>query len=160
MWVYVCLCQRLVYNRTTRRSSNSPGVQVRAPGFGETKYIEFLDPNKLAGERNTSVMANVNVKRIYGTYFTTALSTVSSWTNSIHDAVSFYRIFPHNGATFGEHGLHPKSDRPRSTVRLAISTQLVTLQVYSLIKSLNLTKCRGNRWRNKVKSLFWVWKPL
>ncbi|XP_053281991.1 phosphatidylcholine-sterol acyltransferase [Pleuronectes platessa] len=40
---------RLVYDRTTRRSSNSPGVQVRVPGFGQTYPIEYLDYNKLAG---------------------------------------------------------------------------------------------------------------
>ena len=48
---WMCV-SRLVYNRTTRRSSNSPGVQVRVPGFGQTYPIEFLDHNKLAGERN------------------------------------------------------------------------------------------------------------
>lgn len=45
---------RLTYNRTNRQSSNSPGVQVRVPGFGQTYSIEFLDPNKLAGESNAS----------------------------------------------------------------------------------------------------------
>lgn len=52
---------RLVYNRTTRRSSNSPGVQVRAPGFGQTHSIEFLDPNKLAGYFHTMVQYLVNM---------------------------------------------------------------------------------------------------
>lgn len=42
---------RLVYNKTTRRSSNSPGVHVRVPGFGQTYPIEFLDNNRLAGEK-------------------------------------------------------------------------------------------------------------
>ncbi|XP_018559590.1 phosphatidylcholine-sterol acyltransferase [Lates calcarifer] len=52
---------RLVYNRTTRRSSNSPGVQVRVPGFGQTYPIEFLDYNKLAGYFHTMVQHLVNV---------------------------------------------------------------------------------------------------
>ncbi|KAJ0029568.1 hypothetical protein NQD34_004565 [Periophthalmus magnuspinnatus] len=52
---------RLVYNRTTRRSSNSPGVQVRVPGFGETYTIEFLDNNKLAGYFHTMVEHLVSV---------------------------------------------------------------------------------------------------
>lgn len=48
--VCVCVCaHRLVYNRTSRRASNSPGVQVRVPGFGQTYTIEFLDSSKLAG---------------------------------------------------------------------------------------------------------------
>nr|XP_020460105.1 phosphatidylcholine-sterol acyltransferase isoform X2 [Monopterus albus] len=52
---------RLVYNRTTRRSSNSPGVQVRVPGFGQTYAIEFLDYNKLAGYFHTMVQHLVSV---------------------------------------------------------------------------------------------------
>ncbi|XP_037623834.1 phosphatidylcholine-sterol acyltransferase [Sebastes umbrosus] len=52
---------RLVYNRTSRRSSNSPGVQVRVPGFGQTYPIEFLDYNKLAGYFFTMVQHLVNV---------------------------------------------------------------------------------------------------
>ncbi|XP_029010089.1 phosphatidylcholine-sterol acyltransferase [Betta splendens] len=46
---------RLVYNRTTRQSSNSPGVQVRVPGFGQTYPIEFLDYNNLTGYFHTMV---------------------------------------------------------------------------------------------------------
>lgn len=84
-------------------------MQVRAPGFGQTHSVEYLDPNKLAGERNAYELAELNIKRIYGTYFTTALNTVSSCTNSIFVVVvAFCRVFSHNGATLGEHGLHPK----------------------------------------------------
>ncbi|XP_029991712.1 phosphatidylcholine-sterol acyltransferase [Sphaeramia orbicularis] len=52
---------RLVYNRTTRRSSNSPGVQVRVPGFGQTYPIEFLDGSKLVGYFHTMVEHLVSV---------------------------------------------------------------------------------------------------
>ncbi|KAL3062015.1 hypothetical protein OYC64_010022 [Pagothenia borchgrevinki] len=52
---------RLVYNKTTRRSSNSPGVQVRVPGFGQTYPIEFVDYNRLAGYFHTMVQHLVNV---------------------------------------------------------------------------------------------------
>lgn len=52
---------RLVYNRTSRRSSNSPGVQVRVPGFGQTYTIEYLDYNKLAGYFHTMVEHFVSV---------------------------------------------------------------------------------------------------
>ncbi|XP_053741102.1 phosphatidylcholine-sterol acyltransferase [Synchiropus splendidus] len=52
---------RLVYNRTTRRSSNSPGVEVRVPGFGQTYPIEFLDFNNLAGYFHTMVQHLVNI---------------------------------------------------------------------------------------------------
>ncbi|XP_020313356.1 phosphatidylcholine-sterol acyltransferase-like isoform X2 [Oncorhynchus kisutch] len=43
---------RIVYNRTTRKSSNSAGVSVRVPGFGQTYTVEFLDNHKLSGENN------------------------------------------------------------------------------------------------------------
>ncbi|XP_068595195.1 phosphatidylcholine-sterol acyltransferase [Brachionichthys hirsutus] len=52
---------RLVYNRTSRRSSNSPGVQVRVPGFGQTYPIEFLDSGRLAGYFHTMVQHLVNM---------------------------------------------------------------------------------------------------
>ncbi|XP_052454439.1 phosphatidylcholine-sterol acyltransferase [Carassius gibelio] len=46
---------RIVYNRTTRKTSNAPGVEVRVPGFGQTYPIEFLDLNKLTGYFHTMV---------------------------------------------------------------------------------------------------------
>lgn len=48
---FVC---RVVYNRTTGRMSNAPGVEIRVPGFGKTYSVEYLDQAKLAGkERGT-----------------------------------------------------------------------------------------------------------
>ncbi|KAK3247169.1 hypothetical protein CYMTET_43324 [Cymbomonas tetramitiformis] len=35
---------RLVYDESTESFSNSPGVQTRVPGYGDTKTIENLDP--------------------------------------------------------------------------------------------------------------------
>ncbi|XP_053487270.1 phosphatidylcholine-sterol acyltransferase [Ictalurus furcatus] len=52
---------RIVYNRTTRRTSNSPGVEVRVPGFGQTYTIEFLDNNNLAGYFHTMVEHLVSI---------------------------------------------------------------------------------------------------
>ncbi|KAJ3596721.1 hypothetical protein NHX12_003125 [Muraenolepis orangiensis] len=52
---------KLVYNKTTRQSSNSPGVEVRVPGFGQTYAIEFLDSNRLAGYFHTMVQHLVNM---------------------------------------------------------------------------------------------------
>lgn len=40
---------RVVYNRSSGRLSNAPGVQIRVPGFGKTHSVEYLDKNKLAG---------------------------------------------------------------------------------------------------------------
>ncbi|XP_076125833.1 phosphatidylcholine-sterol acyltransferase [Alosa pseudoharengus] len=52
---------RIVYNRTTHKTSNAPGVEVRVPGFGQTYPIEFLDTNKLAGYFHTMVQHLVNL---------------------------------------------------------------------------------------------------
>ncbi|XP_055790425.1 phosphatidylcholine-sterol acyltransferase-like [Salvelinus fontinalis] len=52
---------RIVYNRTTRKTSNSAGVTVRVPGFGQTYSVEFLDTNKLSGYFHTMVTHLVNM---------------------------------------------------------------------------------------------------
>lgn len=36
---------RLVYNRTTRKTQNSPGVETRVPGFGSSETVEWIDPS-------------------------------------------------------------------------------------------------------------------
>uniref|UniRef100_A0A8C7IPI3 Lecithin-cholesterol acyltransferase n=1 Tax=Oncorhynchus kisutch TaxID=8019 RepID=A0A8C7IPI3_ONCKI len=47
--------------RTTGKTSNSAGVTVRVPGFGQTYSVEFLDTNKLAGYFHTMVTHLVNI---------------------------------------------------------------------------------------------------
>lgn len=37
---------RLVYDNKTRTTSNSPGVEVRFPGFGNCSTVEWIDPSK------------------------------------------------------------------------------------------------------------------
>ncbi|XP_020653598.3 phosphatidylcholine-sterol acyltransferase [Pogona vitticeps] len=51
---------RVVYNRTTRRMYNAPGVHIRVPGFGKTYSVEYLDKSKLAGYLHTLVQHLVN----------------------------------------------------------------------------------------------------
>lgn len=36
---------KLVYNRTTRKTTNSPGVEIRIPGFGSSEPVEWIDPS-------------------------------------------------------------------------------------------------------------------
>lgn len=36
---------KLVYDNTTRKTFNPPGVDVRVPGFGGSETVEWLDPS-------------------------------------------------------------------------------------------------------------------
>ncbi|XP_058814274.1 phospholipase A2 group XV-like isoform X2 [Topomyia yanbarensis] len=36
---------RLYYNSTTRKTQNSPGVEIRIPGFGSSESVEWIDPS-------------------------------------------------------------------------------------------------------------------
>ncbi|KAK9392867.1 phosphatidylcholine-sterol acyltransferase [Crotalus adamanteus] len=51
---------RVIYNKTTGRITNSPGVHIRVPGFGQTFSVEYLDGGKLAGYMHTLVQHLVN----------------------------------------------------------------------------------------------------
>lgn len=37
---------KLVYDNVTRTTSNSKGVEIRIPGFGDTTSVEWLDPSE------------------------------------------------------------------------------------------------------------------
>lgn len=40
---------KLVYNSTTRTTSNSPGVEIRVGGFGRIDSVEYIDTSKVTG---------------------------------------------------------------------------------------------------------------
>lgn len=35
---------RLIYDNETRTTSNSPGVETRVPGWGDSDSVEWIDP--------------------------------------------------------------------------------------------------------------------
>jgi lysophospholipase-3 len=37
---------RLEYDNVTRQTYNSPGVETRVPGFGNSSTVEWLDPSE------------------------------------------------------------------------------------------------------------------
>jgi len=39
---------RLLYNETTKKTSNLEGVEIQVPGFGETSTVEFFDASGLS----------------------------------------------------------------------------------------------------------------
>lgn len=49
---------KLDYNNLSRTTSNSPGVNIRVPGFGDTQSIEFVDPAKLSVTGYFNVLVN------------------------------------------------------------------------------------------------------
>ena len=54
---------KLYYDNVTRKTSNSPGVQIRIPGFGNSTSVEWIDPSKASP----------------GNYFATIADTISSF---------------------------------------------------------------------------------
>lgn len=36
---------KLIYNTTTRKTENMPGVELRIPGFGRSDVVEWIDPS-------------------------------------------------------------------------------------------------------------------
>lgn len=40
---------KMVYNSTSRRTENAPGVSIRVQGFGTSDSVEFVDPAKVIG---------------------------------------------------------------------------------------------------------------
>lgn len=59
--------QKLYYDNVTRTTSNTPGVEIRIPGFGQSEVVEWLDPSitrSLAGAYFKDI-ANVLVKNGY-----------------------------------------------------------------------------------------------
>lgn len=82
-----------MYNRTTRKTSNAPGVEIRVPGFGQTHPIEFLDLNKLTGE------CTVTSQR------TSFLTTSVYYTDDVH---FLCRLLSYHGSAFGQHWICAK----------------------------------------------------
>jgi hypothetical protein len=39
---------RLEYDNVTRKTHNSPGVDIKIPGFGGTDTVEFLDHSEIS----------------------------------------------------------------------------------------------------------------
>lgn len=71
---------RLVYNASTRTTENSPGVEIRIPGFGNSTVVEYLDPSKLSvgtyfqqiGKR---IKINIHIKNTFFHLFYVMYST-------------------------------------------------------------------------------------
>lgn len=56
---------RLVYNQETRKTSNSPGVKIRFPGWGYAETVEWIDTSHAAVSAYYVNLANVLVQNGY-----------------------------------------------------------------------------------------------
>ena len=56
---------RLDYNYTTRKTQNSPGVDIIAPGFGNTSTVEYVDPSQVSVTGYFNVLVNFFVSNGY-----------------------------------------------------------------------------------------------
>jgi len=56
---------RLVYNHSTRRTQNSPGVEISIKEWGNTTTIEYVDPSQIGVTVYFNVLVNYFVERGY-----------------------------------------------------------------------------------------------
>uniref|UniRef100_A0A8D8BUJ3 Group XV phospholipase A2 n=1 Tax=Culex pipiens TaxID=7175 RepID=A0A8D8BUJ3_CULPI len=56
---------RLVYNNVTRKTSNSPGVTIRFPGWGYSETVEWIDTSHAAVSAYYVNLANALVQNGY-----------------------------------------------------------------------------------------------
>lgn len=52
---------KLIYNNETRTTTNSDGVDIRVPGWGETETVEWLDPSHASSGSYFTDIANTLV---------------------------------------------------------------------------------------------------
>ncbi|XP_071449019.1 lysosomal phospholipase A and acyltransferase-like isoform X2 [Hetaerina americana] len=52
---------KLIYDEKTRTTSNSPGVDITVPGFGNTSTVEWLDPSQASPSAYFKSIANALV---------------------------------------------------------------------------------------------------
>ncbi len=52
-----------MYNATTRTTSNSPGVETRIPGWGNSEPVEWVDPSHASQGSYFNVIGNALVKQ-------------------------------------------------------------------------------------------------
>lgn len=60
---------KLTYDNVTRKTSNSPGVDIRVPGFGGSETVEWLDPSHATTGSYFKVIADtlVNIGHVRNT---------------------------------------------------------------------------------------------
>jgi lysophospholipase-3 len=53
---------KLIYNNETRKTTNSDGVEIKIPGWGDPFVVEYLDPSKVSPGAYFKDIANMLVK--------------------------------------------------------------------------------------------------
>lgn len=55
---------KLYYNNITRTTSNSPGVEIRIPGWGDPFVVEWIDPSKASTGAYFKDVGNMLVEKL------------------------------------------------------------------------------------------------
>lgn len=53
---------KLTYDNTTRTTKNSPGVDIRIPGFGSSEVVEWIDPSHASAGAYFKDIGNILVQ--------------------------------------------------------------------------------------------------
>ncbi|XP_059473948.1 phospholipase A2 group XV-like [Neocloeon triangulifer] len=136
---------RLVYDNTTRTTSNSPGVETRIPGFGNTSSVEWLDPTELSPTKYFNPIADILVKKL----------NYSRGVN-LHGVPYDFRKAPNE---LGEVFVKMKALIEETVARNGQSAVIVTHSMGGLL-ALTFLQLQSQTWKDKhVKSLVTLAAP-